>query len=136
MSHLLADEERTIVDELALSVRGPRQNGLFVLWLLLRVCGDLFPPNALTERSHRRRLLSLEKRVSSLTLPPTLRKAVRECTGMLREASPASAVAALRAVSVPVDTLGPAARGAVLRALRKIRLDTAIDPHADRNLNP
>ena len=63
MSHLLADEEQAIVGELALSMRGPRQNGLFVLWLLLRVCGDLFPPNALTERSHRRRLLSLEKRV-------------------------------------------------------------------------
>ena len=136
MSHLLADEERTIVDELALSVRGPRQNGLFVLWLLLRVCGDLFPPNALTERSHRRRLLSLEKRVSSLTLPATFRRAIRECTGMLREASPASAVAALRAVSVPVETLGTAARGAVLRALRKIRLDAANDPHADRKLNP
>jgi len=136
MSHLLADEEQAIVGELALSMRGPRQNGLFVLWLLLRVCGDLFPPNALTERSHRRRLLSLEKRVSSLTLPPTFRRAVRECTGRLREASPASAVAALRAVSVPVDTLGPAARGAVLRALRKVRLDVANDPRTDRNLNP
>ena len=136
MSHLLADEEQAVADQLALSMRGPRQNGLFVLWLLLRVCGDLFPSTTLSERSHRRRLVSLEKRVSSLNLPATFRRAVRECTGLLREASPASAVAALRAVSAPADTLGPAARGAVLRALRKMRLDTTTDPPTDRNTNP
>lgn len=131
MSQLLAEEEQAVADQLALSMRGPKQNGLFVLWLLLRACGDLYPPGALSERSHRRRLLSLEKRVSSLTLPATFRRAVRECAGMLREASPASAVASLRALSGPADALGPAARGAVLKALRKTRLDAANELHAD-----
>jgi len=52
--------------------RGPRREGIFALWLTVRVAQDLLrdPP---PERAHRRRLQALEHRLSSLTLPPPLR---------------------------------------------------------------
>ena len=44
--------------------RGPKQGGLFALWLTLRVAQDLLLDPPLLERSHRRRVQALERRLS------------------------------------------------------------------------
>lgn len=50
--------------------RGPRREGIFALWLLLRVAQDLLLDPPLADRAMRRRLANLEARLSSLTIPP------------------------------------------------------------------
>ena len=61
---------------LAAAARGPRRNGVFALWMFLRACDGLLPPDGLSPRAHRRRLLALERRLSSLSLPAPLRRAL------------------------------------------------------------
>ena len=73
--------------------RGPRREGIFALWLTVRVAQDLLrdPPS---ERAHRRRLQALEHRLSSLTLPPPLRRALAAASQLVapaREAGGAEA---------------------------------------------
>ena len=54
--------------------RGPRREGVFALWLTVRVAEDLLllPPQP--ERAVRRRVAALERRLSSLSLPAPLRR--------------------------------------------------------------
>ena len=71
--------------------RGPRREGIFALWLTLRVAQDLLRDPPPTERAHRRRLQALEHRLSSLTLPPPLRRALTAALSQLREGRPETA---------------------------------------------
>ncbi len=109
--------------------RGPRREGIFALWLTVRVTQDLLrdPPPA--ERAHRRRLQALEQRLSSLTMPPPLRRALAAAMSQLREARPETAVQVLSQLVAPAreaggseagDALSQAARAAraMLRAER------------------
>ena len=66
----------------------PRREGIFALWLTVRVAQDLLrdPPPA--ERAHRRRLQALEHRLSSLTMPPPLRRALAAAISQLARPGP------------------------------------------------
>ena len=44
------------LEALAASARGPRRNGLFALWMFVRACDGVLPPDGLSPRAHRRRL--------------------------------------------------------------------------------
>ena len=66
-----------MTETLGTAVRGPRRNGIFAVWLVLRCCGDLLPPNRVSERHHRRRLDGLEHRLHGLSLPAPDRKSTR-----------------------------------------------------------
>ena len=57
------------------TARGPRRDGVFALWLTVRVAQDLFVEPPLAERAHQRRVAALGQRLSSLALPPQLRRA-------------------------------------------------------------
>ena len=61
---------------LAHTARGPRRDGVFALWLVVRVAEGLASATPATERAERRRLANLERRLASLTLPPPLRRAL------------------------------------------------------------
>jgi len=101
--------------------RGPRREGIFALWLTLRVAQDLVrdPP---TERAHRRRLQALEHRLSSLTLPPPLRRALAAAISQLRDARPETAVQVLSQLVAPARESGGADAGdAVAHAARAAR---------------
>jgi hypothetical protein len=102
--------------------RGPRREGIFALWLTLRVAQDLLhdpPPN---ERAHRRRLQALEHRLSSLTVPPPLRRALGAAMNQLRVASPEVAAQVLSQLVAPArESGGPAAGDAVAQAARAAR---------------
>jgi hypothetical protein len=101
--------------------RGPRREGIFALWLTLRVAQDLVrdPP---AERAHRRRLQALEQRLSSLTLPPPLRRALAAAISQLRDARPETAVQVLSQLVAPARESGGAEAGeAVAHAARAAR---------------
>ena len=101
--------------------RGPRREGIFALWLTLRVAQDLVrdPP---AERAHRRRLQALEHRLSSLTLPPPLRRALATAISQLRDARPETAVQVLSQLVAPARESGGADAGdALAHAARAAR---------------
>jgi hypothetical protein len=104
------------------TARGPRREGIFALWLVVRVAQDLLrdPPPA--ERAHRRRLQALEHRLSSLTVPPPLRRALATALHQLREARPETAAQVLsQLVAPPREAGGPEAGEALAQAARTAR---------------
>ena len=108
-----------MAEALGATIRGPRRNGLFVVWLVLRCCGDLLPPNPVSERGHRRRLDGLEHRLHGLSLPAPLRRALAGALQRLREGTPQAVSIALQQLVAPVvETLGPTPGDAVARAAR------------------
>lgn len=107
---------------LAGSSRGPRRNGIFALWMFVRTCDGVLPPAPLSARAHRRRLTGLERRLSSLSLPPPLRRALSLALRELGEGSPAAAALALQHLVAPArETLGAEVGETVNLAAREAR---------------
>ena len=78
------------------------------------------PPPA--ERAHRRRLQALEHRLSSLTLPPPLRRALAAALSQLREGRPETAAQVLSQLVAPAREAGGAEAGdALAQAARAAR---------------
>jgi hypothetical protein len=119
MNDHFATAEDRLIAQLQNEIRGPTQNGIFALWLFLRVCDGILAPDPLSNRARKRRLEALERRLSSLSLQPLLR---RTLLGTLRELSPATAdsvVTSLQLLAKPArDSLGPGAGEAIALALR------------------
>ena len=88
----------------------------------MRVAQDLLldPPPA--ERAQRRRVQALERRLSSLTMPPPLRRALSAAVSQLREARPETAAQVLSQLVAPArETGGPEAGEAIALAARQAR---------------
>ncbi len=102
--------------------RGPRREGLYALWLTLRVCQDLLLEPPLPERACRRRLAALESRLSSLTVPPPLRRALVATLQQLKEEGRDAVPLILATLVAPVrETAGTEAAEALQRAARNAR---------------
>jgi hypothetical protein len=104
------------------TARGPRREGIFALWLTVRVAQDLLrdPPPA--ERAHRRRLQALEHRLSSLTVPPPLRRALVAAISQLKDARPETTAQVLSQLVAPAREAGGVEAGeAVAQAVRNAR---------------
>jgi hypothetical protein len=102
--------------------RGPKRGGIFALWLTVRVAQDLLvePPPA--ERAHRRRVQALEQRLTSLTMPTPLRRALVAAVSQLRDARPETAAQVLSQLVAPArETSGAEAGEAVALAARLAR---------------
>ncbi len=96
-----------LVAALAAEARGPKRNGAFAVWLFARVAEGLLPPHAVAARTHRRRLDALERRVSSLSVPQPLRRALKAGFALLAEGTPDAGAVALEQLVTPArDTLG------------------------------
>ena len=107
---------------LAQTARGPKRGGLFALWLTVRVAQDLLLDPPPLERAHRRRLQALERRLSSLTIPPPLRRALAAAASQLREGRPETVAQVLSQLVAPArETGGTEAGDAVAVAARKAR---------------
>ena len=111
--------EDSLLAEMADTARGPRRNGLFALWLFVRQCGSSLPPTPLGERALELRLTGLEQRVSSLTLPAPLRRALPASLRELRSQHSNRVSIAIQQLWAPArealgnptaDTLAAAAR--------------------------
>jgi hypothetical protein len=104
------------------TVRGPRREGAYALWLTLRVAEGYLLDPPLPERAARRRLAALESRLSSLTLPPPLRRALTAALSQLKEGDAAAVPGMLSALVAPArDTAGAEAGEAIQRAARAAR---------------
>ena len=102
--------------------RGPKRGGIFALWLTVRVAQDLLLDPPLAERAQRRRVQALEHRLSSLTMPPPLRRALGAAVQQLRDARPDTAAQVLSQLVAPArDTGGLEAGEAVALAARVAR---------------
>ncbi len=128
MSDALARQETVFVEALDTAMRGPRRNGLFAVWLIVRACGDLLPPNPVSDRGHQKRLSELASRLRSLSMPPPLYRAIAGALQGLNESTPRSARIALRQLIAPVrETLGPVCGDALDRAAelaQQVRIST------------
>lgn len=102
--------------------RGPRREGVFALWLTLRVAEDLLllPPQP--ERAVRRRVAALEHRLSSLTLPAPIRRALAGALAELGAPRREQAVLVLQQLVAPArEALGSEAAETIGRAARAAR---------------
>jgi hypothetical protein len=112
----------TLLTLLTQTGRGPKRGGLFALWLTLRVAQDLLDDPPPQERSHRRRVQALERRLSSLTMPTPLRRALAAAVTQLREVRPESVPQILSQLVAPArETEGNEAGDAVALAARQAR---------------
>ena len=107
MSDTLAPAEERLLEALADSARGPKRNGIFALWMLVRTCSGVLPPDELSTRVHRRRLQVLERRLTSLSVPAPLKRALTSALRELADRSGAAAGIALQRLVAPArETLG------------------------------
>lgn len=105
--------------------RGPKREGTFALWLTLRVAEDVFLLPPPPERALRRRVAALEQRLTSLSLPAPLRRALAAALSELEEPRREAAALVLQQLVAPArevlgneagEAIGKAARTAAQRA--------------------
>ncbi|HEX7337815.1 MAG TPA: hypothetical protein VF252_11470 [Gemmatimonadales bacterium] len=102
--------------------RGPKRGGIFALWLTIRVAQDLLLDPPPPERAQRRRVQALEHRLSSLSMPNPLRRALGAATSQLRDARPETAAQVLSQLVAPARESGGTEAGeAVALAARLAR---------------
>jgi hypothetical protein len=107
------------------TARGPRRDGVFALWLTVRVARDAAAPAPPAERAHRRRVAALQQRLSSLTVSPPLRRALVAAVAELTEGDFITAARVLSQLVAPArDAAGPEAADAVAAAARASRQGT------------
>ncbi len=112
-----------LLELLPRAARGPRRDGIFALWLTLRVARDAHGGSAASERAHRRRVGALEQRLSSLTVAPPLRRALAAAVAELLAPDASGAARALSQLVAPArETAGPDAAEAVALAAKAARL--------------
>ena len=104
------------------AARGPRREGIFALWLTVRVAQDLLQDPPPADRAHRRRLQAQEHRLSSLTVPPPLRRALVAALHQLKDGRPEAAAQVLSQLVAPArETGGTEAGDALAQAARAAR---------------
>ncbi len=104
------------------TARGPKRDGIYALWLTLRVAQDLLLDPPLPERMHRKRLTALEARLSSLTLPGPLRRALGASLQHLKEAAAETVPQVLSHLVAPArESAGTEAAEALARAARAMK---------------
>jgi hypothetical protein len=111
--------EGRLVTLIAEAARGPKREGLFALWLVVRAAESLLPPAPVSAKNHRRRLQALETRLGSLALPAPLKRALAAARQHLETATPDAAALVLSQLTAPArDVLGADAAEAVTVAAR------------------
>ena len=111
-----------LIEYLSRVERGPQRNAAFALWLLVHTCEGLLPPDPISDRAHQRRLQSLERRLSSLSLPAPLKRALAASLSELAVGTAFAASVALYQLVAPArETVGREAADAVAQAARAAR---------------
>jgi hypothetical protein len=142
MSDQLVEAEARLVETLAETARGPRQNAVFALWLVVRQCDGLLPPDPLPARVARARFALLEKRLTSLSLPAPLRRALPAALREIATCAPERGRDALQLLVAPArEAAGASAADAIQLAVRAARAATrgaatAGRPASNPNIRP
>ncbi|HET8625347.1 MAG TPA: hypothetical protein VFM14_17440 [Gemmatimonadales bacterium] len=115
-----------LLELLPRTARGPKRDGIFALWLTLRVARDVRTGAPALERAHRRRVDALQQRLSSLALPHPLRRALAAAITELVQPDPVRAARVLSQLVAPArETTGPDAAEAVALAAKAARQGAA-----------
>ncbi len=102
--------------------RGPKREGVFALWLTLRVAQDFHLDPPLPERQVKRRISALATRLSSLTLPAPLRRALNATVLQLGSAKPEEIAQILSQLVAPArEATGAEAAEAIGQAVQVAR---------------
>jgi hypothetical protein len=111
--------EGLLITLIAAAARGPKRDGLFALWLVVRAAEALLPPSPVSSKNHRRRLQAVAVRLGGLALPAPLKRALAAACQHLETATPRAAALVLTQLAAPArDVLGPEAADAVTVAAR------------------
>ena len=122
MSDQLTPAEDRLIETLAAAPRGSQRNGTFALWLFVRACGGLLPPDRLSEQNQRRRVRGLERRLRALALPSPLRRALAGGLRGLGEGSARAAAIALQQLVAPArESVGAEVGETLAAAARTVR---------------
>ena len=115
--------EERLIALVATAARGPARNGLYALWLTVRVAEGLLPPDPVSAKNHRRRINALASRLGTLALPPPLKRALLAARHHLEPGTPRAAALVLSELVAPArDVLGAEAAEAVAVAVRAARM--------------
>ena len=121
-----SDCEERLIALIAAAERGPRRDGLYAVWLVVRAAEALLPPAPVTRKNHRRRLQALETRLGGLALPAPLKRALVAARSHLDPGTSAAAVVVLSQLVAPArEVLGPAAGEALAAAARAARIHSS-----------
>ncbi len=101
-----APGEMVLLGLLQHTARGPKRGGLFAMWLVLRVAMTLCGPTVPSERSRKRHLAALKRRLSSLSMSQGARRALQAALTQLQDGTPEAAATALRQLVAPAEDLG------------------------------
>jgi hypothetical protein len=116
-----ASEER-LVAIAAAETRGPRRDGAYALWLVVRAAEAVLPPAPLAPKAHRRRLQAIATRLGGLALPAPLKRALTAACHHLEPGTAAAAASVLSQLVAPArEVLGAEAAEAVQHAARAAR---------------
>lgn len=98
--------------------RGPKREGAFALWLVVRVALDIGRGDAALEKQDRKRVALLAQRLAPLAVPRSLARGLTTALGHLDDLSTTGARVALSQLVAPAhDALGAEAGEAVAQAL-------------------
>jgi hypothetical protein len=126
----MTDAERQLISALAGEARGPRRNALFALWLVARTAEAVLPPDPVPLRSHRRRVELLQRRLSSISVPAPIRRALQAALRHVAQGTPRAAALALNQLVAPTrEAIGAAAADALAAAATRAR-------HGDPDTEP
>src|SRR5205807_6553992 len=102
--------EARLIGLVADAVRGPKREGLFALWLVVRSAEALLPPRPVSGKNHRRRLQALDARLASLAPPGPPKRALAPPRPHLQPATPTARPLVLPPlVAPPREALAPEA---------------------------
>jgi hypothetical protein len=119
---LLSPATAALVKLMGETPRGPRREGIFALWLTVRVAEDLLLTPPQPDRAVKRRVAALEQRLSSLSLPAPLRRALVSALAELNEPRREKAGQVLQLLVAPTrEALGADVAEVLSRAARQSR---------------
>jgi len=92
VSPTTTEGEERLVALLAEAGRGPKRDGLYALWLVVRAAEALLGQDRVSPKNHRRRLQAIALRLGGLALPAPLKRALIAARQHLETATPEAAV--------------------------------------------
>lgn len=121
----MTDTETRLLAALADEARGPRRNALFALWLVARTAESVLPPDPVTPRAHRRRVELLQRRLSSVSVPAPIRRALPAALRHVADGTgPAVALALHQLVAPTREVVSTEAADALAAAAARARRGT------------
>ena len=111
-----------LVELLGATARGPKREGVYALWLVVRAAETQLLEPTVTPKLRGKQLDGIKHRLATLTLPAPIRRAVATALSLLGEDTPDAAHSALHQLTAPArESLGPEVAEAVAGAARAAR---------------